>query len=392
MTSNKSICSHHQHHPLSAYLLNPHLPSFLSKYPTLEDILSNSAPLPYSYENFVAYLSQNHCLETIEFTNDVAAYSERYSSGNCSKSELLGLWHRILDTYIQTDGPKELNLPCHIRTHLSSISPPLSANDKNKSSNPLILYEPPSPQNLQPALDLVKDMMKENAYYPFIASVKASVSNSNYHHCPFSSKPSTYTTSDNISQLTKTSSSSLSSSSSFSGCNWQHPTSWSILPTCHKPTNTISSHSSSDSLFPPEIQPHADLEPMTPPESPHDYALASCRKDRIQVGKTQSQSYNPGDCKKCLPLNNSSTYESCEPLTNISHEQTGPYRSHWRKMSKQLKWKRRHSEKPVSNSTVESFPSSTLGVSSGSTPGSVPSTHTQTTNIYKNNNYHLNTK
>lgn len=114
MTSNKSSCSHHQHHPLSAYLLNPHLPSFLTKYPTLEDILSNSAPLPYSYENFVVYLSQNHCLETIEFTNDIMTYSERYSSGDCSKSELLDLWHRILDTYIQTDGPKELNLPCHV--------------------------------------------------------------------------------------------------------------------------------------------------------------------------------------------------------------------------------------------------------------------------------------
>jgi hypothetical protein len=46
--------------------------------PTLDEVLANTAPAPYTLSAFMAYLSQNHCLETLEFTLDAKRYREAY--------------------------------------------------------------------------------------------------------------------------------------------------------------------------------------------------------------------------------------------------------------------------------------------------------------------------
>src|SRR6202161_3516522 len=45
---------------------------YCPRRPTLQEVLSNTAPPPWTISAFTAYLSQNHCLETLELTIEVA--------------------------------------------------------------------------------------------------------------------------------------------------------------------------------------------------------------------------------------------------------------------------------------------------------------------------------
>src|ERR1700712_5657694 len=51
---------------------------YCPRRPTLQEVLSNTAPPPWTLSAFMAYLSQNHCLETLEFTMDANRYSKHY--------------------------------------------------------------------------------------------------------------------------------------------------------------------------------------------------------------------------------------------------------------------------------------------------------------------------
>ncbi|KAK2071499.1 hypothetical protein P8C59_005918 [Phyllachora maydis] len=65
-------------HDMSAY--PPHSPTGHSSPPSLADILANAAPPPWTLSAFTAYLSQNHCLETLEFTMDADRYQTAYNT------------------------------------------------------------------------------------------------------------------------------------------------------------------------------------------------------------------------------------------------------------------------------------------------------------------------
>lgn len=87
--------------------------------PTLPDVLSNSAPPPWTLSAFTAYLSQNHCLENLEFTTDADRYRKQFHAMRLRKSGaevedhqyLRMLWQRLLDAYIIPDGSREINIP-----------------------------------------------------------------------------------------------------------------------------------------------------------------------------------------------------------------------------------------------------------------------------------------
>jgi hypothetical protein len=78
----------------------------------------------------MAFLSQNHCLENLEFTMDASRYRKHYSkmvnrhpgspisplSDECAY--VLMLWRRLIDAYIRESGPREVS---H-RSWLSSLS------------------------------------------------------------------------------------------------------------------------------------------------------------------------------------------------------------------------------------------------------------------------------
>ena len=48
--------------------------------PTLDEVLNNTTPPPYTLSAFIQYLSQNHCLETLEFILEAKHYCESYKS------------------------------------------------------------------------------------------------------------------------------------------------------------------------------------------------------------------------------------------------------------------------------------------------------------------------
>jgi len=135
------------------------------KQPTLADVLSNTAPPPYTLSAFMAYLSQNHCLETLEFTMDANRYRKHYNSIACPKDRqsapsskdcafVRKLWQKLLDAYIAPDGPREVNLPCSIRDQILSVP-----NHRT----------PPPPEALDPAVDIIHELMQESVLVPFLS-------------------------------------------------------------------------------------------------------------------------------------------------------------------------------------------------------------------------------
>lgn len=133
--------------------------------PTLSDVLSNSSPPPWTLSAFTAYLSQNHCLENLEFTMDVERYRDRYKvvaaqmngkpmgldSKECNYIRML--WKRLIDAYIIPDGPREINIPSDVRETLLSMP--------NHTA-------PPSPEVLGPAAKIVYDLMEESVLVSFL--------------------------------------------------------------------------------------------------------------------------------------------------------------------------------------------------------------------------------
>ena len=97
------------------------IPNPQCRKPNLSEILANTAPPPYSLSSFMAFLSQNHCLENLEFTMDASRYRKHYAkmvnrhpgspisplSDECAY--VLMLWRRLIDAYIRESGPREVS-------------------------------------------------------------------------------------------------------------------------------------------------------------------------------------------------------------------------------------------------------------------------------------------
>ncbi|KAI9810672.1 MAG: hypothetical protein M1827_006131 [Pycnora praestabilis] len=113
---------------------------FLIPTPTLAQVVSDSAPDPWTLAAFKAFLSEKFCLETLEFVLDVAAYRKSFDSiSACNQTSPLDkddvestslLWQHILRTYIEPQAPREINIPFNIRGYLlglldsDSVPPP----------------------------------------------------------------------------------------------------------------------------------------------------------------------------------------------------------------------------------------------------------------------------
>ena len=135
--------------------------------PTLAEILSNAALPPYTLSAFSAYLSHNHCLETLEFTMDASRYRKHYenstvgsdvTTSDADKEFIKMLWKRLLDAYIVPDGPREVNLPSDVRDRLLYFSEPSS---------------PPLPSTLDGAVGKIHELMEDSVLIPFLNSVSS---------------------------------------------------------------------------------------------------------------------------------------------------------------------------------------------------------------------------
>lgn len=138
--------------------------STASKLPTLEEILSNSAPPPWTLSAFMAYLSQNHCLETLEFTLDADRYKQAYTEVRDGRvnwfrdgnQRLCTHWRKLIAAYIVPCAPREVNLPAPVRDRLLARS---------------YCDGPPEPDTLDEAVRIVYELMNDSVLMPFLESV-----------------------------------------------------------------------------------------------------------------------------------------------------------------------------------------------------------------------------
>ncbi|KAJ5217612.1 Regulator of G protein signaling superfamily [Penicillium citrinum] len=157
--------------------------AFCPMRPTLNDVLANTAPPPYTLSAFMAYLSQNHCLETLEFTLEAQRYRDTYHSlaERLDQSVLLAdtpesqhlrmLWHRLLSAYIFPGSPREINLSSEVRDGL------LRHKD---------VVIPPVPETLDSAVKRIHDLMEESIFLPFLNAHTTSPSMAPQSEPPFS--------------------------------------------------------------------------------------------------------------------------------------------------------------------------------------------------------------
>lgn len=135
--------------------------------PTLEDILNKRSHPPYTHSAFTAYLSQQHCLETLEFTMDAKQYQDKYAR---TAAQLAGMplnydhadvyelqqdWIRILDVYIKPGSPREINLP---------------AEERDDLLDQVYSKQPPEPEALDPSVKRMYDLMGDSIFMPFLNS------------------------------------------------------------------------------------------------------------------------------------------------------------------------------------------------------------------------------
>ncbi|KAL8866422.1 MAG: hypothetical protein Q9174_006312 [Haloplaca sp. 1 TL-2023] len=247
--------------------------------PTLSDVLSNSSPPPWTLSAFTAYLSQNHCLENLEFTMDAERYRDRYGivaaqmNGKAMSAEskecnyIRMLWKRLMDAYIVPDGPREINIPSDVRESLLSES--------NSSA-------PPSPKKLDAAAKIIYDLMEESVLVSFLNEVPVAPS----PEAPPSNHSNTRTSSSRIRRAvssrernptrsrSRRRGSPSSSSIDVQGSASDRPTNTLTLISSKTKRSRAQSHLSSDSG---EVSLTNDSntsasspghEPMTPPNTP----------------------------------------------------------------------------------------------------------------------------
>lgn len=130
--------------------------------PTLSNILRDTTSPPWSLSAFTAYLSENHCMELLEFLRDAERYASFYEQPTAEKSpsprsmeQARGWWEKLMQMYIAPSAPRQINIPSRLRDSLLS-----------KSSDPF----PPDPSELDEACRIVYELMDDSLLIPFLQS------------------------------------------------------------------------------------------------------------------------------------------------------------------------------------------------------------------------------
>ncbi|KAG6043257.1 hypothetical protein E4U39_004774 [Claviceps sp. Clav50 group G5] len=155
---------------------SPSTPSTMASCPpTLTDILLDVSPPPWTLSAFMAYLSQNHCMETLEFTLDSQRYAafhnqlsfeESASQRSSAAARVCEWWNKLMQVYIVPCAPREVNLPAQVRDRLLNLP-----------SGPY----PPHPDKLDEAGRIIYELMNDSLLVPFLQSV-APLQQANCHN------------------------------------------------------------------------------------------------------------------------------------------------------------------------------------------------------------------
>ncbi|KAH6678950.1 RGS domain-containing protein [Plectosphaerella plurivora] len=136
---------------------------FIVQPPSLAEILANISSPPWTLAAFMAYLSQNHCLETLEFTMDADRYRNAYDKilsdaawAKDGNDHVCSLWEKLMQAYIIPYAPREVNLPSRVRDGLL-----------NRDYTSV----PPPPSELDEAVGIVYELMNDSVLLPFIESL-----------------------------------------------------------------------------------------------------------------------------------------------------------------------------------------------------------------------------
>ncbi|KAF4982540.1 hypothetical protein FZEAL_1850 [Fusarium zealandicum] len=135
-----------------------------SRSPSLAEILLDVALPPWTLSAFMAYLSQNHCMESLEFTLDSQRYAAFYTEmitenqQQCQDSHdrVCVLWEKLMQVYIIPCAPREVNIPARIRDRLLTL--PCGPS-------------PPHPSQLDEAGRILYELMNDSLLLPFLQSV-----------------------------------------------------------------------------------------------------------------------------------------------------------------------------------------------------------------------------
>jgi hypothetical protein len=113
----------------------------------------------------MAYLSQNHCMETLEFTLDSQRYSAVYEQflseatpSDDNRERVCAWWEKLMQVYIIPCAPREVNIPAQVRDRLLRV--PFGPS-------------PPHPSELAEAGRIIYELMNDSLLVPFLQSVAA---------------------------------------------------------------------------------------------------------------------------------------------------------------------------------------------------------------------------
>ncbi|EXK75946.1 hypothetical protein FOQG_19292 [Fusarium oxysporum f. sp. raphani 54005] len=133
---------------------------------SLPEVISNLNSDAGGLTDFTAYLSKNHCLETLQFTQDASRYRVHYAEIVEDKEipweylrrhydYLQELWDDLLGTYILPSGHREINIPSEVRARLLGL----------RSS-----VLPPHPSELDDVVKIVLELMEDSILPGFLKS------------------------------------------------------------------------------------------------------------------------------------------------------------------------------------------------------------------------------
>ena len=266
--------------PLSLALggLHPVGP-YCPRIPTLQEILANQAPPPWTLSAFTAHLSQKQCLENLEFLKDAEQYRLKYDtlsshlagaamSPNYEESEQLRRsWQKMMNVYIVPDSVREVNLPGDVRDAL--LSRPSG-------------YAPPSPRHLDAAVKIIYELMDESILMTFISELSPPPRQSNSMHEQWEETNTRLHTRNSADGIRHRSRSRRKTSPAMEiGPNYHGPS--SRHSTIYSSKGKMGTHNSSSSTGSGEVLsaddsfslPSPTDSPMTPPTTPPSSDLSS---------------------------------------------------------------------------------------------------------------------